>query len=409
VLLLALLHGIFLIVVTLFYLSLPFTLDDEVILIKITSGAKNKLFQRKKRPKTDRFFLLNVAWDKQLIPKLDTNGFEIGNQAITNRANLATFIQILKEDPDNYEFLFVDVNFLDPSPDDSLLAEAFKDIPKTLVSYHKDEKGKPVIPIIPAPLGLSDFIVDDDEKDLVLKYHLVQGDSLKTTPLLMFEQLHGKQLEQGLLWDKLNGRRVFNSFILDYPMDNHDVFNAALYNYSHMGELIALPPAFIHEMVKDKIVVIGDFEDQDVHNTIYGKMPGPLILINAFLALERGDNILSPYFIAMLLLVYTLISYKAIKVRDPITVWVEKKFKGYSFVIEFTVDVTFYLIFFGLVSVLSYGLFKIHLTILFLSFYMHFLEVGIVSLDEKIRENKAAKLAAAQKKAAQPAAPQNPV
>jgi len=389
-------HGIFLIVVTLIYLSITFTLDDEIILIQLTAAVKNKLLGQKERPDTERLLLVNVSWDKKLIPRTDSSGFVIGNQAITNRASIAKLLQAMNQKPDNHELLLIDVNFLDPSPEDSLLEAELGKIKNCIVSYHKDAKGKPVYPIIDAPLGLSDMMVDDEERDLVLKYHLIQGDSLKTTPLLMYEKIHNSKYEEGLLYDKLGGELIFNSFILDYPVDKFDIFNRNMYNYQYINEMVMLPPAFIHAMTKDKIVIVGDFEDRDIHNTIYGKTPGPLILLNAFLALERGDNQVSFAFIFVLLIAYSLISYKAITVNDPITVWVKKKFKNYNFIVEFTVDVTFYLIYFGIISIITYYSFGIHLTILFLSFYMHFLEVGIVTLDEQKREKAAKKQIAAE-------------
>lgn len=391
---LAIAHGIFLIIATLFYLSITFTLDDEIILIQASAAVKNKLLGQKERPDTDRLLLVNVSWDKKLIPRVDSSGIVLGNQAITNRASIAKLLQAMNQKPDNHEFLLVDVNFIDPSPEDSLLEAEFAKVKNCIVSYHKDPKGKPIYPIIKAPLGLSDMMVDDEDRDLVLKYHLIQGDSLKTTPLLMYEQIHGSKYEKGFIYDKLGGKSIFNSFILDYPVDKFDIFNRNLYNYQYINEMVNLSPSFIHSMTKDKIVIVGDFEDRDIHNTIYGKTPGPLILLNAFLALERGDNQVSFVFIFLLLVAYSLISYKAITVNDPITVWVKRKFKNYNFIVEFTADVTFYLIFFGIVSITTYYSFGIHLAILFLSFYMHFLEVGLVALDENKREKVAKQLAA---------------
>lgn len=393
-LLLSVLHGLFLIVVTLLYLWLPFMLDDEVVLIKVTAGVKNKLLQQKRRPDPERFLFINVSWEKKLIPKLDSNGFVIGKQAITDRKSLAALLNKMNMKPDNHEFLVVDVNFIDPTEDDSLLQAETSKITNCLMSYHKGKDDRPIIPIIKGPLGLSDMQVDDEEKNLVLKYHLIQGDSLKTTPLLMYEKIHGEQLQHAMLYDWLNGRPIFNSFILDYPLDNFDLFQKKLYNYMYLSELRHMPPEFIHQITKDKIVFIGDFEDRDIHNTIYGYMPGPFILLNAFLALERGDNVLSPWFLLWLLLAFSLISYKAINVNDPLTVWAKNRFKDNNAIAEFTVDATFYLGYFGLISLICYFFFNIHLTILIFSFYLSGLEWLILSIHDRKRK-KAKKATAA--------------
>ncbi|MBT32118.1 MAG: hypothetical protein CMO01_20860, partial [Thalassobius sp.] len=254
-------HGVFLIIATLIYLSITFTLDDEIILIQLTAAVKNKLLGQKKRPDKDRLLLVNVSWDKKLIPKTDSTGdFVIGNQAITNRASIAKLLQAMNQKPDNHEFILIDVNFLDASPDDSLLEVELMKAKNCLVSYHKDKKGNPIYPIVKAPLGLSDMQVDDEDRDLVLKYHLIQGDSLKTTPLLMYEKIHGGKFEEGFLYDKLDGKKIFNSFILDYPVDQFDIFKREMYKYQYISELMIAPPAVIQAMTKDKIVIVGDFE-----------------------------------------------------------------------------------------------------------------------------------------------------
>jgi len=99
---LAVAHGIFLIVATLFYLSITFTLDDEIILIQASAAVKNKLLGQKERPDTDRLLLVNVSWDKKLIPRTDSSGFVLGNQAITNRASIAKLLQVMNQKPDNH-------------------------------------------------------------------------------------------------------------------------------------------------------------------------------------------------------------------------------------------------------------------------------------------------------------------
>ena len=138
-------HGVFLIIATLIYLSITFTLDDEIILIQLTAAVKNKLLGQKKRPDKDRLLLVNVSWDKKLIPKTDSTGdFVIGNQAITNRASIAKLLQAMNQKPDNHEFILIDVNFLDASPDDSLLEVELMKAKNCLVSYHKDKKGNAV-------------------------------------------------------------------------------------------------------------------------------------------------------------------------------------------------------------------------------------------------------------------------
>ena len=223
---------------------------------------------------------------------------------------------------------------------------------------------------------------------MILKYKLIQGDSLKTTPLLMYEKLYGKKLKKGLLFDHLAGEPVLNSFILDYKIRPLNILDREKYNIVYLGELLTLPPPVIREMLKDRIVLLGDYEDRDLHYTVYGYMPGTLILLNAFLALENGDNQISWGFIFFIFIGYTLISVKAFIVRDPLTKMIEQKLGSDSFAVELMLDMTFFLVFLGIMSLISYFVFNIHLAILFLSFYLYALELIFDFIIQRKAKNK---------------------
>jgi len=386
---LAVLHAIGLIVLTLWSLSLPYTFGDEATLIQYSATVKRKIFPELDKPDKNRFMFVGVTWEKQLIEKIDTiTGLPIGYDVITNRQSLGRFLQMLNENPDNHKFLIVDVNFQDKAPNDSLLAAQLKIIKNCLVSYHKDENDAPVYPIFEAPLGLSDMQTDS-WTDMVLKYHLIQGDSLKTTPLLMYEKLYNQQIEHGIFFDKLNGKTIFNSFIIDYRIRNYDLFDAPedkRYPFFYIKDLLELPLEVFAEFTKDKIIILGDFQGYDTHPTIEGDMAGPLILLNAFLDLEAGDNILSPFFLILLFVAYFVISVKILTPNDIVTQFVEEHFKSnmQRGLVRSLLDVSVYIFYMGILSVLSYFLFGIHLTILTLSVYMEFLERFVNWITKKI-------------------------
>lgn len=381
----SIIHAVVMLAAVLYYATLPYTLGDEITLIETTAIIKNALFKAEEKPSRDRFLFVNCAWEKQLIPKLDSNNFEVGTIDITNRESLGKLVKAFNAKPDNHEFLLIDVRFYLESPYDSLLKTELPKLKNAIVSYHKGPDNKPHYPIFKAPLGLSDMQsqLDNNQDDLMLKYHLIQGDTLKTTPLLIYEKLHKDTVKHKLLFDELGGRTIFNSFIIEHPIRKYDLFDAPdslRYAYTHLGELVSISDDYIHEMTKDRIVVVGDFEDLDIHRTIYGKQPGPLILVNAFLSLENGDNTLSLGFVVFVLFTFAIASFKALSLRDPVTVFLESKLPTDHYALEFTRDTLFYLIYFGIVSVVSYVFFKTHLTILVLSFYMNSLEQGLISL-----------------------------
>lgn len=390
-------NSVLMIVATLYYLSQTSMLDDELTLIKYTSLLKMAVMPLDK-PDRNRFAFVNVGWDRQLIPKYDSAGFKIGNIDITNRDHLGKFLKAINTN-DNHKYLIVDVRFEDKSPYDSLLQAELLKVKRCRVSYHKGKDELPKYPALKAPLGLSDMETDRGGMDLFIKYHLMQGkeDSIKTTPLLMYEDIYNQKLEDGLFYHKINGKSIFNGFIVNFRLWSYDFFGSNGVNYYQMPEIASLDQELVTMMTedffKDRIVIVGDFENRDIHNTLFGQIPGPLILVNAFLSLEAGDNELSWRFLLLLFIAFIPISYKAIDPKDVFTLWLESKFKDYAFVVEASADVLVYTLYFAVVSLFSFFLFGIHLTIIFLAFYMFGLEQAILFFVEKIEEKKAEKLA----------------
>ena len=103
-------HALWMIVLTFFGLRVPHTTDEEMKLIQWTSAWK-RIYLKNERPASANFIFINVAWEKQYVPKTDANGFIIGNDVITNRKKLARLVNLLNEKPDNHKFLVMDIRF----------------------------------------------------------------------------------------------------------------------------------------------------------------------------------------------------------------------------------------------------------------------------------------------------------
>ncbi|NJO92395.1 MAG: hypothetical protein HC831_28075 [Chloroflexia bacterium] len=86
------LHSFFLTAISIYLLNLPFIYEDELYLVQTTSIIKKLTARKQDKPNRKRFLFVNVAWEKQLIDKLDEEGFPLGNQAITDRSKLAEFL-----------------------------------------------------------------------------------------------------------------------------------------------------------------------------------------------------------------------------------------------------------------------------------------------------------------------------
>lgn len=394
ILLLSTLNTLFLLWATFVLLNIAYPYDDESVLIKWTSVLRNTVQESTSKPKPERFVFVNVAWDKALIPKYDDEIPEykipIGVEPITDREKLLKFFRILNQKPDNHKFLMCDVFFAGESAHDSLLQVELRKMKNYCVSYHKNDEGALDLPMFEAARALADYEHFDD---LCLKFRIFHDDSLVSVPLYMYQQINGVKFEPKRLLHVIDGKTVLNSFILDHRVRNYDFWKSRgdttgiTYNMVLLGELLLLDEAGVQEMMRDKIIVLGDFIN-DAHETIYGEMPGSVILLNAYLALEAGENVVSWPFILFLTLAYFFISYRCFDDNDAYDQWIRRVFKGKT--AQFIVTFTGYALVFGLLSVISYLIFNKHLTILVLAIYMNVLEKVYSYLMRKFFRREAA-------------------
>ena len=322
-------------------LSYPYVFFDEFPLIRYSSAFKNLILKWEKPPNPDKFAFFDIAYDKALIEKTeeiisdgDTLSVPIGHQPITDRKKLATLFEALSRNP-NYKFLVCDIEFKDRTEYDSAMVAAIKKLPRMGISYHRDDKDKPVHPDVPIPknkLSLSDL---EKTSQKAVKFKLFHNDSLKSTPLVMYEGVHPKEkFRKGTFFYWLGNRPILNSFIIDYRIrpfgfgasaqENDTTLKkkaAKIASYSKNnleefltfkvqtdddGKITEIDSSFF-EFTRDRIVFIGDFtldNGNDIHETIYGDTQGPLILLNAYLALENKDNQVTVGFILYLFFTY---------------------------------------------------------------------------------------------------------
>jgi len=323
------------------------------------------LFEIEEKPPKDGFLLINVSYQKSLIPKLDDYGFEIGNEAITDRASLAALFEKLSL-YNNHQYIVCDVFIDQPSPADSLFLYHVQKTKNILFPYHWQE-GEFLRPVLPLPQALSDY---DSDFGSFIKYSYLQYDTCQTIALKMYLDLHNGTYSKSGLLHRMNDKNVLNSFIIEFPIRQHDIFREDTlgYNSIHLGNFLSLPISLIEDIVKDKIVVVGDFLEADLHQTIYGTNAGPLIHLNAYLNLRDNKNSISVWFFMYMLIWYSVFSFFLFK-KTPVNSfkWLGKiqtsKLGGFLF------DYLKYALFLLLMSVISYLIFGIHLNILILSLY----------------------------------------
>lgn len=407
-------NSILLLIITFTWINHSYFLtDDEEYLIKGSVMAKDIIAKAGEKPDTTRFAFINIAWEKTLVNEYDQNGQLKGKRPITDRKRLAKFFEYLNKDP-QHQFIILDVWFVDSSDykSDSLLQDQFKKTKNFLIPFHKDPNDDNKIEgaIFKAPTALSDYEKDDFDNNFV-KFRLVQGDGFKTTPLVFYENLHKEKFESDGFWHYLGDKLALNSFILsmriwDYDLRERQIAPGkikSLYDYYQMSYFLdfkadnsdSLPPSvtdpindnirsfLVSAATKDKILVIGDFEDADKHQTVYGPQPGPLILLNVFLALEAGDNLINLGFVLFLFIGYFLISFKCFTRIDILDRFLIGRLLPQTNFRAYIMNFMSYIIYFIILSLISYFLFNIHLTILLLALYMELVERVLGMFEKK--------------------------
>ncbi len=356
-------HAIAMIAFTLYLMKLPWLASDEKFLIWSTSALK---FSSREVPPSEDFAFINTSYDLQLIDRFDEYGFPVGNQVITNRNKLAQLFQVINDGEAQPKYLFCDIHFVDSTEVDSILHREFKKLNNIILSAHLDQFGELEAPIFEEiNFGLSDYVIGS-VFDGVYKYQLVYQDSLKLTPLKAYEQLNQFSSESSGPFVKIGSRWTLNNFIMNYRLLQKDIEDLeAGFNPVSLGELLYLEDRDIQDFLANKIVFIGDFYENDMHETLFEITSGPLILLNAFLSIKEGDTIINVWFFLLMFIAYLYFSYMVFVEGD----YMEKKISklASASVTKYLIGFASYLILLTLLSILTFFLFNVHINIFFVA------------------------------------------
>jgi hypothetical protein len=363
-----LVNTIILFFLTFWLMSLPWLAGDEKLMIWATSLVK---LANRDTPQSDRFALINTSSDLQLIDQYDEFGFPVGNQAISDRSKIAALLSIAADGKEKADFIFLDILFENESPDDDSLRVSLNKFPNHILSYHLDDDNLSLLPIFDnANIGLSDYITGS-AFDGVYKYQLIYLDSLKLSPLKIYENLHSVNAEKFGPFVNLGEFTTLNNFIINYRVLQKDIEDQeAGFNPINIGELLLLPDADIQDFLANKIVVVGDFRAHDFHETIFEITAGPLILVNVLLSLEAHETNVNWLFFLILGLAYLYLSYMALSNTDSIEEMIRRKFKNSGFV-KYIAGFASYLFILTIVSCTTFFLFNIHINVFFLACFLY--------------------------------------
>lgn len=325
----------------------------------------------------DDYVFINTAYDRELVPVFDEYGLPEGEIDITDRGKLAEFLSQLDN---RHKYVMMDVLLSDrfQSDSDSLLIAGILNTERIGVARSSTAEllDKKLIP----KSGYTDYATDIYETNFV-KYEFLNGGN-PTLPYKAFltENPEGEISSFGPFHFH-NGRLTWKSLTLRFPVKlwNHtrpqDDDNLQEKVVLNLGADILDMELDIPQLVKDKIVVIGDFREDDIHDTYLGKIAGPVINVNALEALRNNELEIPWWLIVFLLLLYTATTVFVLFPRQPnylINKLLNHKWLN-SKLLKFLLSYTGFTLFFAIISGIIYFAAGIDVNILLPSLWFTFL------------------------------------
>jgi len=306
-------HATLLVFATYGWMNLNLSFADEMVKIARVNQVVQFLLLDKDDETTatvkSKLILINCSYDKMLVPYEDDYGS--GTRAVINRQLLAQMVRIVRQAKP--EMVIWDILLDNPSDfDDSLYAE-LHEVPFLIMSSYLNEDGTLNRPREGFPHARAQYSTN---LNTFLKYQLMDSDTMKYVPSIMYEHTTGDTLRR--IGPLVKSRRGWwlNSFIVDLPIrQSHiDVNEVTMWN---LGEALKYTaPEEIQELTAGKIVVIGDFLEFDVHQTLLGEQPGPLIMVNTYIGLLKGIPMLSAWAFLLIFMLYFVCSFYILRMHS---------------------------------------------------------------------------------------------
>lgn len=250
------------------------TFTDEDALTKV-NNIEQYIYSNKWLKKNYNFVFIDVSRDLDLM----NDPVQGGQITITDRKKLTSFFQLLADNHNLHRFVLCDLFFEFPTNDDSALLYQINRCTHLLFPSHL-ENNLLIKPCIPVNTAIANY---ETYSGRFAKFQLLYKDSIETIPVKMMHELNGAKKQ---VLQQLNTISPCY-FITAKQLQNHQ------YPFFQLGDLLEssnLIPDFYNKFLKNKFVIIGNFET-DVHETPVGKTPGTLILLDVYLTLVAHKNI----------------------------------------------------------------------------------------------------------------------
>jgi len=366
-LMLSAIHGFALAVLTLVWMNLSWEFGDEVIVARINQIARYEIFNPTnaivEQFKKD-LLLVNTSYDKTLIPFDDEYGS--GSIPVTDRKMLTDFFDIVSSTGNQPKLVVLDLLFDNPSDDDSTLQASLKKINNLVISCPYDADGTPIVPWPGLNFALARY---ETTTGTFLKYNLA-SDTIQFLPAAMLHETHGVKFREtaGLVRDDHGW--WMNSFVVDLPVRKVHMNSEEILIWN-LSDALKFDPEAVRRLVAGRIMIIGDFYRYDMHQTLLGEQPGPLIVANAYLGMLQGVPRIRPFDGAMIFMLYFLSTlYVIVWRRTAAKIPGIPGLKVGRFIVKYLT----YVVIFSIYSILLYLMTSRHFQLLLFALYFNLFE-----------------------------------
>jgi hypothetical protein len=343
------------------------------------------------KPKVpDDLFAINVSYDRALVDITDEYGMPKGNADITDRSKLLHLLQHIKR-ADNYKYVILDVFFEDGyhTASDSALFHTIASMDRIVIPKHYEIKLAD--PILEQKAYYSDYQTNFIESNFVKFEFLKNGEY--SLPFPVYNDLRIANGEKPVTLSHLGpfyfgrGHLCRKSVAMRFPVTMWDEYDQeGNKNFYNMGSDLLQVDTLINiaDYIKDRVVVIGDYTDKDIHDTYFGPIAGCMINYNAVLALQRDDYIINWSSIFFLFIMYFTVS-TILTLGVPLKAKVEKIWEN----VLLHVLLSFFGIgaFWLLLELIAYYWMDMNMAVLVPSVYFAIYS-GILSIIDNIKQYK---------------------
>lgn len=291
----------------------------------------------------DNFVLVDNSFDKVLLPNPEGDEDDSTKYTITNRQLLYSFLKLMNKENRYVDLVVFDIGLDKETEYDSLLKQEMLNLVgdnKLLLSLDPPKQEKAFFSFNDNVYG---SIREQGSENLYVS-HTVKDNDYYSLPYKLYglanrqKKLDGTRWNGHLLREQIKGIPYYGmaTFSPEFKLTNEKLLmgykesegsGAGLdidHGYETSGRthyFLSQPLADTTEFVrnlqqrkaagKQNIIFMGSFAspEEDLHDSMYGRLHGPTILLNIFYALQEQQHYISPWFVMLLFGGYFLVTF----------------------------------------------------------------------------------------------------